>query len=262
MAEVVLTRTDDAVRTITLNRPEARNALNSEVMAAFADALDDAETDDAVSVIVLTGADPAFCAGLDLRELGSTAANLVGTGSVNANPFSVLWRMTKPVIGAVNGPAVTGGLEIALNCDLLVASDRARFADTHARVGALPGGGMTPLLPQAVGIRKAREMSFTGNFVDAAEALRLGLVNHVVPHEQLLATALDLARDVAGNDQRTLRRLKRNYDLGVAMTLDDCWKLEREEFVAWRVQPEEVERRRASIVERGRSQTSAKGDGD
>lgn len=254
--DLVLVETDGAVRTLTMNRPAARNALDSGLMAALARALQSAEDDAAVSVIVLTGADPAFCAGLDLKELGSTGANLVGTGDARpTNPFSVLWKMTKPVIGAVNGPAVTGGLEIALNCDFLVASERARFADTHARVGALPGGGMTPLLPQAVGLRPAKEMSFTGNFVDADEALRIGLVNHVVAHEELMPVAGAIAGDVAGNDQRTLRRLRRNYQLGASMTLADCWRLEREEFAAWEVRPDEVERRREGIVERGRTQS-------
>lgn len=248
-----------AVRTITLNRPEARNALNTQLMLDLAGALHDADHDDAVNVVVLTGADPAFCAGLDLKELGSTGQNLVGVGASAdgrpSNPFSALWRMEKPVIGAVNGPAVTGGLEIALNCDFLIASERALFGDTHARVGALPGGGMTPLLPQAVGLRRAKEMSLTGNFVDADEALRLGLVNHVVPHEDLLATAQRLAADAAGNDQRTVRRLLHNYTAGSKMTLEECWRLEREEFGQWRVSVEEVERRRAAIVERGRGQT-------
>ncbi len=255
---LVLIDDDGPVRRLTLNRPEARNALDTALMAEFAGALVNADEDDSVSVIVLTGADPAFCAGLDLKELGSTGANLVGTGSGDGrptNPFSALWKMTKPVIGAVNGPAVTGGLEIALNCDFLVASDRALFGDTHARVGALPGGGMTPLLPQAVGLRRAKEMSLTGNFMDAEEALRRGLVNHVVAHDDLIPHTMGLAQDAAANDQRAVRRLLRNYDRGARMTLDDCWALEREEFAAWTVSPDEVARRREGIVERGRGQT-------
>ena len=102
------------------------------------------------------------------------------------NPIDAVGRMTTPVIGAVNGPAVTGGLELALGCDFLVASERARFGDTHARVGVTPGGGMSVYLPMAVGLRRAKEMSLTGNFVDAEEAQRIGLVNHVVPHDELL----------------------------------------------------------------------------
>src|SRR3984957_14663804 len=108
--------------------------------------------------------------------------------------------MTKPVVGAINGPAVTGGLELALQCDFLIASERARFADTHARVGVMPGWGLTVLLPQAIGLRRAKEMSLTGNYMDAAEALAVGLVNRIVTHDELLPTALALGRDIVSND--------------------------------------------------------------
>jgi enoyl-CoA hydratase/carnithine racemase len=147
MSETVLSGTADRVCTVTLNRPDARNAMNSELQRALALALADAEADDGVDVVVLTGADPAFCAGLDLRELGSTGANLVGgRDDEHRSPFTVLWTMTKPVIGAINGAAVTGGFELALACDFLIASERATFGDTHARVGVTPGGGMSVFL--------------------------------------------------------------------------------------------------------------------
>src|SRR2546429_325219 len=123
MDETVLSETSDRVCTVTLNRPDARNAMNSELQRALAMALAGAEADEGVDVVILTGADPAFCAGLDLRELGSTATNLVGArDDENRSPFTVLWTMTKPVIGAINGPAVTGGFELALGCDFLIAS--------------------------------------------------------------------------------------------------------------------------------------------
>ena len=141
--------------------------------------------------MILTGTDPAFTAGLDLKELGTDGSNLAGgtgaDGSRNSDgvrgPFPTL---TKPLIGAVNGVAITGGFEYALNCDFLVASEHAKFGDTHSRVGVMPGWGLTVLLPQAIGIRRAREMSFTGNFMLADEALAFGLVNHVVPHADLM----------------------------------------------------------------------------
>jgi enoyl-CoA hydratase len=255
MSELVLSETSDRVSTLTLNRPEARNALSSELQRALAIALGNAEADDGVDVVVLTGADPAFCAGLDLRELGSSAANLVGgRDDENRSPFTVLWTMTKPVIGAVNGPAVTGGFELALGCDFLVASERATFGDTHARVGVTPGGGMSVFLPQTVGLRKAKEMSLTGNFVDAHEALALRLVNHVVPHVELLPTAARLAADIAGNDQHAVRNLKELYDRGSELSVGDALALEQERFRNYRVDPGEIERRRAAIVERGRGQ--------
>jgi enoyl-CoA hydratase len=255
MSELVLSETGDRVSTLTLNRPEARNALSSELQRLLAIALAGAEADDDVDVVVLTGADPAFCAGLDLRELGSSAANLVGgRDDENRSPFTVLWTMTKPVIGAINGPAVTGGFELALGCDFLVASERATFGDTHARVGVTPGGGMSVFLPQTVGLRKAKEMSLTGNFIDAHEALGLRLVNHVVPHTELLAAARRLAADIAGNDQHAVRNLKQLCDRGSKLSVGDALALEQERFRNYRVDPAEIERRRAAIVERGRGQ--------
>lgn len=255
MSETVLSETADRVCTVTLNRPDARNAMNSELQRELAIALAKAETAEGTDVVVLTGADPAFCAGLDLRELGSTAANLVGgRDDEHRSPFTVLWTMTKPVIGAINGPAVTGGFELALGCDFLVASERATFGDTHARVGVTPGGGMSVFLPQTVGLRRAKEMSLTGNFVDAREALALRLVNHVVAHDELLPTARRLAADIAGNDQQAVRNLKQLYDRGSKLSVGDAIALEQERFRNFRVDPSEIERRRAAVVERGRGQ--------
>jgi enoyl-CoA hydratase len=257
MSELVLVEDDGPVRTIAFNRPEARNALSAALQRESAAALMAAEADDGVSVVILTGADPAFCAGLDLRELGGGDSDRVGLPqSPETSPFLALWAMTKPVIGAVNGPAITGGFEIALACDFIVASERARFGDTHARVGVSPGGGMSVFLPQAVGLRKAKEMSLTGNFVDADEALTLGLVNLVVAHDDLLPAAGKLAADIAGNDQRAVRNLKDLYDRGSQLSAGDAIALEREVFRSWRVDPSEIERRRTGIVERGRGQTS------
>jgi enoyl-CoA hydratase len=255
MSETVLSETADRVCTVTLNRPHSRNAMNTELQRDLAVALAAAEADDRIDVVVLTGADPAFCAGLDLRELGSTAANLVGgRDDEHRSPFSVLWTMTKPVIGAINGPAVTGGFELALGCDFLVASERAAFGDTHARVGVTPGGGMSVFLPQTIGVRRAKEMSLTGNFIDAGDALALRLVNHVVAHDELLSTARRLAADIAGNDQRAVRNLKQLYDRGSKLSVGDALALEQERFRNFRVDPSEIERRRAAVVERGRGQ--------
>jgi enoyl-CoA hydratase len=211
--DLVLIARTDRVCTITLNRPEARNALNVALQRAAGAALTDADDDPDIDVVILTGADPAFCAGLDLRELGSDAGNLVGGADDAArSPFAALWQMTKPVIGAVNGPCVTGGFELALACDFLVASDRATFGDTHARVGVMPAGGMSILLQQAIGVRRAKELSLTGNFLPAADALACGLVNRVVPHDTLLDVATALALDIAGNDQRAVRNHKKLLD--------------------------------------------------
>lgn len=249
---------DDGVAVVTLNRPDARNALNSELLQRLPALMGELDADDTVSVVVLTGADPAFCAGLDLRELGSTGAN-AGPGTPRGDGPASPWKpMSKPVIGAINGPAVTGGLEIALQCDFLIASERARFGDTHARVGALPGWGLSVLLPQAVGIRRARAMSLTGNFMDADEALRFGLVNRVVPHEELLPAARGVAATIAGNDQRAVRALLAEYRETSATTVGEALQIEARLARDWNsraLRPEEVEQRRQAIVDRGRTQT-------
>ena len=236
MDETVLSATSDRVGMVTLNRPDARNAMNSELQRALAIALVGAESDEGVDVVILTGADPA-------------------TTKATSGDMPVLWTMTKPVIGAINGPAVTGGFELALGCDFLIASERATFGDTHARVGVTPGGGMSVFLPQTVGLRKAKEMSLTGNFIDAREALELRLVNHVVAHDELLPTARRLAADIVGNDQHAVRNLKQLYDSGSKLSVGDAIALEQERFRSFRVDPSEIERRRANVVERGRGQT-------
>lgn len=250
---------ESGVCTVTLDRPEARNALNTALHLASAAALAEAEASDDVDVVVLTGADPAFCAGLDLKELGAGGENLRGGGGDEGgprwtNPIQAVWEMTKPVIGAINGACVTGGFELALGCDFLVASVRATFADTHARVGVTPGGGMSVYLPMVVGLRRAKEMSLTGNFVDAAEAYRIGLVNHLVEHDELLPTARRLARDIAGNDGPTVQHLKHLYDDNARLTVGDALANEQAVFRSYRVDFDEIERRRAAVIDRGRSQ--------
>jgi enoyl-CoA hydratase len=254
---VLLVDVDDAVALVTLNRPEARNALDLELLRALPATMRALDADDEVSVVILTGADPAFCAGLDLKQLGSSGDNLSGGGEgVAATPFPE--DMSKPVIGAVNGPAVTGGLELALHCDFLVASERARFGDTHARVGVVPGWGLSVLLPQAVGVRRAKEMSLTGRFLTAEQALACGLVNHVVPHDELLPTARELARDVLGADPDAARALLAEYKQTTATTVTEGLVIVGRLFRVWSRRSFDaaaVERRRAAIVERGRTQS-------
>ncbi len=259
MSDSLLVEVTDRIALLTLNRPAARNALSSDLLRALPEAIVAADANEDVDVIVLTGADPAFCAGLDLRELGSSGSNLAG-GATATKEWSTPWpAVTKPVIGAINGAAVTGGFEIALNCDFLIASERAKFGDTHARVGLLPGWGLSVLLPQAVGIRRAREMSLTGNFMDAEEAHAFGLVNRVVAHDELLPTTLSIAADIAGNDQRSVRALLGEYREITGSIYDDGLRIEATKASAWNSRkggfdPAEVERRRAAIIERGRTQ--------
>ena len=256
--DILLVDVDHEVAVVTLNRPESRNALSSQLIGLLAAAMNDLDADPEVHAVVLTGADPAFCAGLDLRELGS-AGNTLGQSVVPPDPGrrGPFPRMRTPVVGAVNGPAITGGLELALACDFLVASERAVFADTHARLGIQPTWGLSVLLPQAVGVRRAREMSSTGNFVDAVTALAWGLVNHVVAHEKLIDSALGLGRSIAEGDHSAIRRLFQTYEEGSQVTTGEAWRIELEAAREWQgggIDAEQVAERRARVIERGRSQ--------
>lgn len=201
---------DDAgIRTITIDRPEVKNALTRRMRDDLCVLLAETDASGAIDVIVLTAVDPVFSAGVDFKEVASGPP----TPSGATNPGEALRAMTTPVICAVNGACVTGALELALSCSFVIASERARFADTHARLGVMATWGMTALLPRAVGVRMATEMSLTGNFVDAGTAQRIGLVNHVVAHEALLPTAYALAGDVArGDAARAVARFYRDTE--------------------------------------------------
>lgn len=246
--DVLVIDTTDRVRTLTLNRPQARNALSKALRDAFFRALREAEADDAVDVVIVTGADPVFCAGLDLKELGDTT---------ELPDISPKWpSMSKPVIGAINGAAVTGGLEIALYCDILIASEHARFADTHARVGLLPTWGLSVRLPQKVGVGMARRMSLTGDYLSAADALRAGLVTEVVPHERLLDAAHAVAASIVGNNQRAVRSLLESYHrIDESQTAGPLW-LEADAARRWMAATtgDDIAASRASVIERGRTQ--------
>jgi enoyl-CoA hydratase len=253
MLRYEVTGSSGAVALVTLDRPESRNALTNALISEIKAAMARADADDAVSAVVLTGADPAFCAGMDLREMGQLGMPTEDLDSGGAHWWAAI---TKPVIGAINGAAVTGGLELALACDVLIGSDRARFADTHARVGLIPGAGLTVLLPQAIGLRSAKEMSLTGRFVDAQEAKDLGLLARVVPHEDLIATALAMGDDVAACVQPAVRELKALYDDVALLPLDRGRVLEGERAAAWAAHSggaDVIESRREQVIARGRS---------
>jgi enoyl-CoA hydratase len=260
--EVVLVEVADQVATVTLNRPDARNALNRDLRRGIPKAMVELDGRDDVAAIVLTGADPAFCAGVDLKELaaaGDRAADAVSAKPGEGGRRGPFPEMAKPVIGAINGVAITGGFELALACDFLVASDRARFADTHARVGIMPGWGLTVLLPEAVGFRRAKELSTTGNFLGADTALAWGLVNHVVPHDELLPFARKLAADIAGVDRAAVQRMLATYDAGALVDGARAWALEGEVSDGWLVgglDPAVIEANRQKVVARGRTQVS------
>ena len=251
------------VATLTLNRPGARNALSSTLIHALRGAMRELDEDNDVDVIVLTGADPAFCAGLDLKEMGAGGANLeMGSSPDGIEPAAPWPAIGKPIIGAINGVAVTGGLEVALHCDILVASERAAFADTHVRVGVLPGWGMSVLLPRAVGTRLARLMSLTGDFLSAEQALRAGLVTEVVPHEELLARARRVADAIVANDRTAVHALLATYRRIEADLDAPGFRTEAAASRAWldrSFDPTAVEQRRAAVMDRGRTQAGRLG---
>ncbi|MCX5041881.1 enoyl-CoA hydratase [Aldersonia sp. NBC_00410] len=258
---ILLTEQRGRVRILTLNRPKSRNALNIDLIETLRRELAAADADEQVDVVVLTGTDPAFCAGVDLRELGSRDDN-ANRVAVEGIPVGHPWRpLSKPVIGAVNGAAITGGLELALACDFLIASDRARFADTHARVGVLPGWGLTVRLPAAVGRGFALRMSLSGDFVPAGDALRAGLVTQVVPHEVLLETALAVANTISGNDTRAVRTLLGSYRSAGEHVEVPALASEATVSEAWLAQftPESVAQRREAVIDRGRAQNTVAG---
>ncbi|MFV9633902.1 enoyl-CoA hydratase [Mycobacterium neumannii] len=218
------------VRVLTLNRPEARNALSRGLIKATHNALTEADADESVNAVVLTGKDPAFCAGVDLKEAQRDGLSYFEEFR-SQSCIAATGNMCTPIVGAINGATFTGGLEMALGCDFLIASERAVFADTHARVGILPGGGMTARLPQVVGLAMARRLSMTGEVVDAARAERIGLVTEVVAHDRLVDRAVELAAQIAEVPASVMLGLKEIYTTGAAAVIDPA--LAAEEKIAF-----------------------------
>jgi enoyl-CoA hydratase len=242
---------DRHVALVTLNRPGARNALSTPMITELRRVLKVVDEDEGVSAVVLTGADPAFCAGVDLSELSAPNYGQGHDMSSFAVRQSDPWLdLTKPIIGAINGFAVTGGLEVALHCDLLIASEKARFADLHAKFGMLPTWGMSVLLPNAGGGAFARRMSLSGQFVDAETALRIGLVTQVTEHGKLIPTALAVARDIGESSQPAVRATLANYRRLQHQPLTTGREIEAEsarEFRESDFDPEEIKRRRETL---------------
>jgi enoyl-CoA hydratase len=248
----------EATAVVTLDRPEAMNALSRALRAALHEAVETLSADPAVKVLILTGAGRAFTAGLDLKELGSEPGGLGAANATGAaeNPVLAIRRCPKPVIGAINGVAITGGFEVAIACDVLIASTSARFADTHARVGILPGWGLSQRLSRIIGLSRAKELSLTGNFLDAQTALAWGLVNRVVEPDALMPTALALAADMASIPAETLTAYKALIDEGYDLPFGEALAHEHRITSAAnaKVTPEMVAERRAAVQARGRTQ--------
>lgn len=221
-----VTRCEEGFATIELHRPDKLNTLSKQLRREFALAVAALEADPVIRVLILTAAGRAFTAGMDLDEWG--AGSEPAAGAYDNDPVQALLSFSGPVIGAINGLAITGGVEIALACDLLIASTAARFADTHAQVGLLPGWGGSVRMVQRIGLARAKELTLTGRFLGAEEALAWGFVNHVVPPEELLPKAEALARQMLATVPQTLVAYKKLLDAEAATTLTEGLHIERE----------------------------------
>ena len=250
---VLLVDRRDGIATLTLNRPDQMNALSLELRRALEAELVALRDDSEIGVVILTGAGRAFCAGLDLKEMGS--GDRASAGAVPSDPPQLLRALRQPVIGAINGVAVTGGFEIALSCDVLIATPETRFADTHARVGLLAGWGLGARLSRAIGLYRAKELSLTGNFLSAERAYEWGLVNRIVPRDELLPTCETLAKEMLSCVPDVMLEYKRQIDRAYDLALGDAMVYEAEICRKHRVPPPEVvaDRRRA-VQDRGRDQ--------
>jgi enoyl-CoA hydratase len=262
MEDVLLIDRRDGYAIVTMNRPKSLNALSRPLVYALLKATDELEADPAVRGIILTGAGKGFCAGMDLAELQDPNGPLSEKGGLWSedapNPVTYLSRFTGPTIAAVNGVAVTGGFEMALACDLIVASKVARFADTHARVGIVPGGGISQIVSRTIGIYRARELHFTGNFLSAEKAESWGLVNRVVEPEDLISTAEKLMKDMLEINADMLRTYKKLVNEGYGMPFEQALALEEKtaRAEAERSSAVDIAKRTEAIINRGRVQTT------
>ena len=254
---IVRVEKDGPVAIVTLNRPDALNALSRAMRSEIVKVFTELSKDDSVRAAVLTGEGRAFTAGIDLKEAGQTGFALGADGG-DIDLAKGLAAFPWPIIGAINGFAITGGFELALMCDVLLASENAKFADTHARVGIVPGWGLSQKLPRMIGTSRAKELSFTGNFLDADTAERWGLVNRVYKADELVPAAVKMAHDMASCDPVLLRKYKALIDDGFATTFGDAMKMEvkRSAEHAQSVTADSVEQARKAVTERGRGQNS------
>lgn len=213
------------VALLTFNRPDKLNALSGALRRAFIVALAELAAEPAVHVVVLTGAGRAFTAGLDLGEIAASGKS-VEENVASENMVDAIAAFPKPIIGAINGLAVTGGFEIALALDILLVAEDASFTDSHVRVGITPGWGLSQRLARAVGLSRANELSLSARALPAQEAVAWGLANHVYPAAELLPAALALADQIAGHEPRGVQAMKELIASGFAATLEQGLRFE------------------------------------
>jgi len=255
--DILLVEKADGVATVTLNRPDSMNALSPELLGELCQAFKSLKEDRAILVAILTGNGRAFCAGLDLKAMASHPGGLDAFAIHGEN--DVVRAMTdfdRPIIVAVNGVAATGGFELALMGDILIAGESARFADTHCRVGLAPGWGLSQKLSRLIGPSRAREAHFTGNFISAEQAADWGMVSRVVADDELLAECRKVAADIASCVPATVRVYKKLVNDGLATTLGAGMAMEKlvMGFANKNVSGADIGARRKGVQERGKSQ--------
>ena len=254
-SDLVILERKGGVSILTLNRPDDMNAISSALMNRLTECFRSLQDDDETRVAIVTGAGRAFCAGMDLKELSSGGDE--STGGKIGNPVAeAIADFEGPIIAAVNGYAVTAGFELALACDLIIASSEAKFADTHAQVGMLPGWGLSQRLPRIIGMPRAMELSLTGNKLTARQANEWGLVNRVVEPDELMPTCLALANDMLSCQPDALRGCKRLMVEGSGMPLAEALAYETREAKAWadQVTATAIGKRRGVVQTRNRAQ--------
>ena len=256
MSQELIVEKKDCIARVTLNRPEVLNALSASLRREIVAAFKELTLDTQVQVIILTGAGRSFCAGLDLKEMGGEVPS---EGGLTGRDFSdILAATPQPIISAVNGHVITGGFELALMCDFIIASDTAMFADTHARLGIVSGWGLSQKLPRLIGINRAKEISLTGNYLDANTAYEWGLVNRVVRPEDLLPTCEAMARDIATTEPNARATMLGIMDAGWKTTLEEGYEIEQTSHSnrnSSEGSAEKIAARRAAIQARGREQS-------
>jgi enoyl-CoA hydratase len=253
----VLLEKHEGYAIVTLNRPEAMNALSRELRRDFVSVFNTCTEDRSIRVVILTGSGKAFCAGFDLKELSSSDAASTAEEADNV-VARAMEAFGGPIIGAINGHCITGGFEMALACDILIASENARFSDTHARVGMLPGWGLSQKLPRLIGLSRAREIAFTGAPVFAQQAYEWGLVNHVLPADELLPRAVKMAQDMCACVPQVLQEYRTLIKDGYSMPLSDALEWEEARAIWWAKQASGamIAHRREGVMKKGRSEKS------
>ena len=227
--EMILTETRGNVGLVTLNRPDARNALNRQLLGELMDALEAFDRDDRIGAMVIAGSEKAFAAGADIKEMADRSTSQMRENSPVA-AFSRITAIRKPVIAAVSGWALGGGFEVALSCDMIVASETAKFGQPEITIGVIPGAGGTQRLTHAVGKAIAMEVILNNRVLSAVDALQLGLVNRVVEVEAYLDEAVKLAAEVAGRAPLAVRAAKKMVNEAFERPLQKALSEERTEF--------------------------------